>query len=95
LVIHDHLVLAETLMLRRAEIGRLHLAPAGTEAADLTGPAAGHAIEILTTESVTAIRAATPAKPTGTAIHLTACLVSPTRPGAALAAAGARRLPVG
>jgi hypothetical protein len=95
LVVHDHLVMAETLMLRRQEIATARLAPAGTQAADLTGPAAGHAIEINTVETVTAILAATPKAPGGKAIHLTACLVAPTRPGRALAAAGRRRLPVG
>lgn len=94
-VIHDHLVLAETLMLRRQEVAGIGLAPAGTEAADLTGPAAGHAIEIRAAEPVTAIFAGTPRVPRGTVIHLTACLVAPTRPGRALAAAGRRRLPVG
>jgi hypothetical protein len=95
LVIHDQLVLAETLMLRRQEIASVRLAPGDTEAADLTGPAAGHAVEISTVEPVTAFFAATPKQPRGTAIHLTACLVSPTRPGLALSAAADRRLPVG
>lgn len=90
-VIHDHLVLSETLMLRRGEIAAVGLAPADTVAADLTGPAGGHAIEITTTESVTAIYAGTPEQPGGTAIHLTACLVAPTRPGRALAAVRRRR----
>lgn len=95
LVIHDQLVLAETVMLRRQEIAGVRLAPRHTEAADLTGPAAGHALEITTSEPVTAIFAATPRQPRGSAIHLTACLVSPTRPGRALTAVAARRLPVG
>lgn len=90
LVIHDHLVLAETLMLRRVDIAGIGLAPAGTRAADLTGPAGGHALQIDATSSVTAIYAGTPSKPGGTAIHLTACLVAPTRPGRALAAAVGR-----
>ncbi len=94
-VIHDQVVLAETLMLRRHDILALRLAPTDTEAADLTGPASGHAIEIVTHESVTAILAASPKQPRGTAIHLTACLVSPTRPGHVLAAALSGRLPVG
>ena len=89
LVVHDPLVLAETLMLRRVDVARVRLAPADSEAADLTGPAAGHALEILTTGSVSAIYAATPDRPTGTAIHLSALLVAPTRPGRALAAATA------
>lgn len=95
LVVHDHLVLGETLMLRRQEIAAIRLAPAGTQAADLTGPTGGHALEILTAESVTAILAGTPRSPGGSAIHLTAGLVAPTRPGRALAGAAARRLPVG
>ena len=95
LVVHDQLVLGETLMLRRQEIATIRLAPAGTEAADLTGPAAGHALEILTNASVTPILAGTPRAPGGSAIHLTACLVAPTRPGRALAGATNRRLPVG
>ena len=45
-VVHDHLVLAETLMMRRNEVVGLRLAPADTEALDLTGPAAGHAVEV-------------------------------------------------
>lgn len=94
-VIHDQLVLAETLMLRRQELAGIRLAPAGTEAADLTGPAAGHAVEISTVETTTAIFAATPKQPQGTAIHLRACLVAPSRPGRALRAAATRRLPVG
>jgi len=94
-VLHDHLVLAETLMVRRHELGGLRLAPAGTQATDLTGPATGHAIEILTREPVTAILAATPAQPRGTPIDLTAGLVSPSRPGRFLRAARERRLAVG
>lgn len=95
IVIHDQLVLAETVMLRRQEIAGMRLAPADTDAADLTGPAAGHAIEVATHESTTVIFAATPRKPRGTAIHLRSCLVAPSRPGEALRAAARRRLPVG
>ncbi len=95
IVIHDHLVLAETLMLRRQEIATVRLAPSDTQAADLTGPASGHAVEIVAVEPVTVIFAATPKEPRGKVIHLTACLISPTRPGRALAAIGARRLPIG
>lgn len=94
-VIHDQLVLAETVMLRRQELASIRLAPAGTEAADLTGPASGHALEITTHEPTTAIYAATPKQPRGTAIHMRACLIAPSRPGLALGAAARRRLPVG
>ena len=94
-VIHDHLVLAETVMLRRQEIAGIRLAPADTEAADLTGPASGHAIELSTHEPTTVIVAATPKVPRGTAIHLRACLIAPSRPGQVLHGAMRRRLPVG
>ncbi len=95
IVIHDHVVLAETMMVRRQELRTLRLAPAGTDAADMTGPASGHAIEVTTHDPITAIFAASPKQPRGTVIHLTGCLVSPTRPGRLLAAASQRRLPVG
>jgi hypothetical protein len=91
LVVHDHLVLAETLMITRAELSGVALARADTSAADLTGPAGGHALEITTHTPVTAILAPTPERPGGRAIHLTAALVAPSRPGRALAAATRRR----
>jgi hypothetical protein len=94
-VVHDHLVLGETLMLRRAQVAGLRLAPATTEALDLTGPAPGHAIEVITSGPATAILAATPRTPRGSAIHFTACLIAPTRPGRLLTAARTRRYPVG
>lgn len=94
-VVHDQLVLGETLMVRRGDVAALRLAPAGTQALDLTGPASGHAVEVLTRSPATAILAATPKTPRGHAMHFTACLVSPTRPGQLLAAARERHLPVG
>jgi hypothetical protein len=95
MVVHDPLVLGETMMIPRARIAGLRLAQAGTEALDLTGPAAGHAVEISVTEPVTVLIAPTPAHRTGRAVHMRACLASPSRPGRALTAAKARRLPVG
>lgn len=94
IVVHDPVVLADTLSLRTAQVARLRLAPADTEAADLTGPASGYAIEVATTESVTAVYAFTPADPNGKAIHLRSFLVAPSRPGHALRSARARGLPV-
>jgi hypothetical protein len=94
-VVHDHVVLGETLMIRRNEVAALRLAPAATEALDLTGPATGHAVEVVTRNPTTVILAATPKTPRGTVMHFTACLVSPTRPGQVLTAARQRRLPVG
>ena len=79
-VIHDHLVLADTSMLRKADIESIRLAEATTEAADLTGRALGNAIEI-TLRLQTVVLAATPKQPSGRAIHAKALLVSPSRPG--------------
>ena len=45
-VVHDQVVLAETLMVSRSDVVGIELALAGTEAADFTGPAAGHAVEV-------------------------------------------------
>ena len=95
LVVHDDLVLAETIMWRRQQLDRIGLAPAGTDAADLTGPSAGHALEVRTTESVTVVLSAATRGGSLRPIHLTGALVAPTRPGRALAMAAERRLPVG
>lgn len=94
LVIHDHLVLGETVMLRTASLSELGLALDGTDAADLTGPAGGHAVEVVLRDHETIVFAPTRATPNGSAIHARAVLVAPTRPGRFLAAAGARGLPV-
>ena len=94
IVLHDPVVLADTLPLRTAQIAQVGLAPADTEAADLTGPASGYAVEVATTEPITTVFAFTPAEPNGRAIHLTAFLTAPSRPGAVLRAARRRGLPV-
>ena len=93
-VVHDPIVLADTLALRTAQVASIGLAPADTEAADLTGPASGYAVEVATTESVTAVFAFTPTEPNGRAIHMRAFLVAPSRPGRALRSARARSLPM-
>lgn len=93
LVVHDPVVLADTLMLPTRRIERIQLAAAGTGAADLTGPASGYALEISTNESVSTVFAFTPSEPDGRAIHMTAFLVSPSRPGEALRVAARRGLP--
>ncbi|HSM64763.1 MAG TPA: hypothetical protein VK860_00515, partial [Ilumatobacteraceae bacterium] len=93
-VLHDPVVMADTLPLRTGQVAQLALAPADTQAADLTGPASGYALEVSLTESVTAVFAFTPAEPNGRAVHLTAFLVAPSRPGAVLHAAARRSLPV-
>lgn len=91
-VVHDPVVLNDTLMLPSRTIGSVsldELGVAGQTAADLTGPTPGLAVAISLVESTTAVFAATPSNPTGRAIHLTALVVSPTRPGSVIRAARA------
>ncbi len=83
-VVHDHVVLGETLMVQRHNLAEAQLALVGTEAADLTGPAAGNAVEITVHEMVLAVFPSDEEHPTGKAIHMQSFLVSPTRPGRAI-----------
>lgn len=89
-VVHDPLVLAETVMWRRHEVRGAALARVDTGAADLTGPASGHLVEVRLADTATVVLAEGRHNPRGKAIHLTAGLIAPTRPGAALAALRAR-----
>ena len=89
LVVHDQVVLGETLMVARPNVIRVDLALADTEAADLTGPAGGHAVEIGLRSMVTATLAPTKAAPRGATLHMQSFIIAPTRPGAVIAAAQA------
>lgn len=93
-VVHDSVVLGETLMVMRANVQHAQLALATTEAADLTGPAAGHALEITVHEMVQVTFAGTSKNPKGSAIHAQAFLVAPSRPGRALQALTDRKISV-
>lgn len=94
-VVHDHLVLGETLMVQRSNVSDVRLALADTQAADLTGPAAGHAVEVSVREMVLAVLPTTRQHPKGKALHVAAFLVSPSRPGRALRAVAEAGHPVG
>lgn len=94
-VVHDHVTLGETLLVARANVAMARLAPADTEAADFTGPAAGHALEISVREMVLAVLPATAADPKGKALHVQSLLVAPLRPGRALQALANANVPVG
>lgn len=93
-VVHDPVVLADTLMVRSDQLLGMGLARTDTEAADLTGPASGYAVQIDTIETVSTVFAFTPQEPNGKAIHMTGFLVAPTRPGEALRLAAERGLPI-
>jgi hypothetical protein len=95
LVVHDPLLLVENALFRVTELASVHLAPADTEAADLTGGTSGVVLEIVLRDMDTIVMVGGPDKPTGNAIHARSVLVSPTRPGRALQAAAARKMPVG
>ena len=95
IVVHDHLVLAETAMFPRATLAHIGLALEGTEAADLTGPAAGMAVEIALRDVPTVVLAPTRTAARGTALHVRSVLVAPSRPGRVLAEAVRRNFPVG
>ncbi len=94
-VVHDPMMLAENALFRSPQLAGLHLAPPDTEAADLTGVTSGVPIEIVLNKMDTIVKTGTKDTPTGTALHVLSILVSPSRPGKALQAAAARRLPVG
>jgi hypothetical protein len=86
LVVHDPVVMGETLMVPKGNVAVARLALADTQAADLTGPAAGVALDIAVREMVLAVFAANRAQPKGKALHVQSFLVAPTRPGRALQA---------
>jgi hypothetical protein len=83
-VVHDQVVLGETLMVARANVAGVDLALADTEAADLTGPASGHAVEVSVKTMETALLASTRANPKGAALHVQSFIVAPSRPGAVM-----------
>jgi hypothetical protein len=93
LVVHDLVILAEPYLFRVIDLAAVRLAMADTGAADFTGDALGPAIEITLAEPAKMVLAPTPSQPAGKGLHVGAMLVSPTRPGTALAAAAAARLP--
>ena len=89
----EPVVLADTLALRTGQVADLGLA-GDTQAADLTGPASGYAIEVTTTQTITAVFVFTPAEPNGRAIHLTLVPHRAEPPGRRAAGREASRLPV-
>ncbi len=95
IVVHDSVTLGETLMLQRGNVAVAHLAPADTQAADLTGPAAGHALEIVLRDMELVVLAGSAKEPKGKALHVQSVLVAPSRPGRALNALAEGKIPVG
>ena len=84
LVIHDHVVLAETAMFMQNAVIEIGLDSAQSEAADLSGNCAGTGLRITLKDFDTVVFAGTPKTPGGSAIHVKSMRVCPTRPGRAL-----------
>jgi hypothetical protein len=94
LVVHDPVVLTDTLMVPTRhirDVGLVGRSRAGG-AYDLTGPTPGVAIGVVLAELTTVVLAPRPRTPRGTPIHLSAFLVAPSRPGAVLREAARRGL---
>ncbi len=96
LALHDPVVLAETVMLRRRQLVEIGVTGRSrdTSLLDLTGPTPGMGIGIRLTAPITVVLAPRPATPRGQAFHGSALVVAPTRPGAALRELARRGLPV-
>jgi hypothetical protein len=94
LVLHDNLVMLDPVLFPRPAVERLGPAPADApDTEDLTGGALGLALQLdlRDTLQVAPRRGREEAKP----IDVTSVRFTPSRPGALLAEARARRLPVG
>ncbi|MDQ1397793.1 MAG: hypothetical protein QOG64_3052 [Acidimicrobiaceae bacterium] len=93
LVLHDPMTVADPVLFRRQVIETLHAAPAATDSLDLTQRATGLALELELTEKVPMILLK-PGDRLGESGSSARLIFTPTRPGAVLADAATRRIPV-
>ena len=93
MVVHDHMVLAETMMLRMANVTGMSMTTANGEAADLTGGVLGPRISVTAREADKVILSRITAKVLGTgeALHVQAFTVAPRRTAVALRMLGGTR----
>jgi hypothetical protein len=92
-VLHDHLVMLDPVLFPRSAIERLGPAPADAPATeDLTGGALGLALQLDLRDTLQV--APRRGRAEATPIDVTSVRFTPTRPGALLAEARTRRLPV-
>jgi hypothetical protein len=95
LVVHDPLMLTDTIMIRRSELAGLALATAnGEHLIDLSGPATGGRLVIETLAPIPVVPAPTRRGQRPAAIETTVVAIAPSRPGRSMSAAAQRRLPV-
>lgn len=93
MVLKDHLAIVDPVLFRRTDIEVLRPAPADTDALDLTGKAPGLALELRLLDKVALVKVVHGTN--GQQGRTARLLFTPTRPGAVLADARARRIPVG
>jgi len=93
-VLHDEMSLTDPVLFVRTVIETLRPAPAGTDSLDLTQGALGLALELILREKVEMTRTR-PGRRAGEPGASARLLFTPTRPGAVLGEARARRVPVG
>jgi hypothetical protein len=91
-VLHDHLALAEPSLFQKRHLRSVGPAVVGTDAADFTLGAAGLALEVrlLDPQEINVVVRRHVAE----VRELDACLFTPSRPGAVMAEAARRRLPL-
>lgn len=92
-VLHDTHALLDPVLFQRKVVEALRLAPADTDSLDLTKGAPGLAVELVLREKVPMVLTV-PGRRGGESGSSARLLFSPTRPGAVLTEAAARRLPV-
>ena len=90
-VVHDQLTLVDPILLRRGVVRSVGPAPADSGALDLTGGAAGLALEVRLNETVTLLPVAKRRSPAELE-EVTAMLVTPSRPGRVVDESRRRRL---
>lgn len=90
LVVHDHVPLAETVMVSTGDVEIVNLAPADTNAIDLTANALGPAVEITIRQPIAVARKGMTRGASSETVTADRLLVSPSRPGRVVAAARER-----
>lgn len=86
LVLHDHVVLAETAMFPRDSIRSIVVGRRDSEVADLSGRGRGTGVAVELLDFATVVLAPTPNQPGGSALHVKTWWVRPSRPGRAISA---------
>jgi hypothetical protein len=89
---HDDLALSDAMLFQRRGVAGIRPATIDSPSLDITQRSLGLALELSLKEPVT-VNVATPRSPVGKATTCTGLLFTPTRPGAVLNEARARRLP--